>query len=361
MLTGKLFDGFSAQRTAQHFAVLKKLQIEENRQGLDDRQPSVTFVRVDPKEVFIRQGDRADSVYIVLAGHVEVAETMPPGTSHVLACITKGESFGETGVLSAISQRLAAQLPEELRGRRTSACKALDNVELIRISKKAIEALLESDEQLENDLVNRCIDLINANRSDSRLTNSHLRDAFTRQGLYEGQSLFIVDLDKCTRCLECVKACSDSHQGQTRIVFERERFDKYLVPAACRSCHDPLCLNGCPVDAIHRRPLDPRRANQPTLAVFIEDHCIGCGLCAHNCPFDSIQMYDLPVAKASPIDRLAGPTRIARNCDLCESVGGTPRCVYACPHDAAKRVPGHWLTDSLQLNVVVPALGEQRG
>jgi Fe-S-cluster-containing hydrogenase component 2/CRP-like cAMP-binding protein len=361
MLTGKLFGGFSTERTAKHFEVLQSLQIDENRQAFDNLQRSVTFVRVDPKEVFIRQGDRADSVYVVLAGHVEVSEVTPPGTSHVLACVAKGESFGEIGVLSAISKRLAAQLPEGLRGRRTSACKALDNVELIRISREAIEALLESDEQLEDELVNRCIDLIAANRSESRLRNSHLRDEFVRQGLYEGQNLFIVDLEKCTRCLECVKACSDSHEGQTRIVFERERFDKYLVPAACRSCHDPLCLNGCPVDAIHRRPLDPRRANQPTLAVFIEDHCIGCGLCAHNCPFDSIQMYDLPVAQGSPIDRIAGPTRIARNCDLCESVGGTPRCVYACPHDAAKRVPGHWLTDSLQLSMAAPAFSEPRG
>jgi Fe-S-cluster-containing hydrogenase component 2/CRP-like cAMP-binding protein len=361
MLSGKLFDGFSAERTANHFEALKKLQIVENRQADDKQQRSVTFVRVDPKEVFIRQGDRADSVYVVLAGHVEVAEVTPSGTSHVLAYMRKGESFGEIGVLSAISEKLAALLPERLRGRRTSACKALDNVELIRISKGAIEATLKSDEQLEEELVNRCIDMINGNRSESSLRKSHLRDEFTRQGLYEGQSLFIVDLEKCTRCLECVKACSDSHHGQTRIVFERERFDKYLVPAACRSCHDPECLNGCPVDAIHRRPLDARGANQPTLAVFIEDHCIGCGLCAYNCPFDSIQMYDLPVAKGSPIDRVAGPARIARNCDLCESVGGTPRCVYACPHDAAKRVPGHWLTDSLQLNMVVPAFGEPRG
>ena len=256
--------------------------------------------------------------------------------------------------MSAISDELAAQFPERLRGRRTAACKSLDHVELIRISKEAIEAMLKADEQLEDDLVKRCTALIAGNRSDSRLRNSHLRNEFNRQGLYEGQSLFIVDLEKCTRCLECVKACSDSHHGQTRIVFERERFDKFLVPATCRSCHDPVCLNGCPVDAIHRRPLDPRHHDKSTLAVFIEDYCIGCGLCAHNCPFDSIQMWDLPKAQPSPIHQIAGATRVARNCDLCESVGGTPRCVYACPHDAAKRVPGHSLTGMLQLNMIGP-------
>jgi Fe-S-cluster-containing hydrogenase component 2/CRP-like cAMP-binding protein len=361
MLSGKLFDGFSAERTAKHFEELKKLQIDEVRQEGPKRQHSVTFVRVDPKEVFIRQGDRADSVFVILAGHVEVAEMTPSGSNDVRAFLRKGESFGEIGVMSAISAKLAALLPEQLRGRRTSTCKALDNVELIRISKAAVEALLESDRQLQEDLVNRCIELITRNRGESPLSNSHLRQEFTRQGLYQGQSLFLVDLEKCTRCLECVKACSDTHDGQTRIVFEREHFDKYLVPAACRSCHDPECLNGCPVDAIHRRPVDPSRASQPTLAVFIEDHCIGCGLCAHNCPFDSIQMYDLPQAQNGPSHQIAGASRVARNCDLCESVGGTPRCVYACPHDAAKRVPGHWLNGALQLNMVGPSYGEPRG
>ena len=38
---------------------------------------------------------------------------------------------------------------------------------------------------------------------------------------------------------------------------------------------------GCPVDAIHRG-----RHQQ----IVIEDHCIGCGLCAQNCPYGNISM-----------------------------------------------------------------------
>ncbi len=54
-------------------------------------------------------------------------------------------------------------------------------------------------------------------------------------------------------CQECVKACADSHDDVTRLVLEGNRFNEFLVPSSCRSCHDPACLVGCPVDAIHRK------------------------------------------------------------------------------------------------------------
>jgi Fe-S-cluster-containing hydrogenase component 2 len=73
------------------------------------------------------------------------------------------------------------------------------------------------------------------------------------------------------------------------------------------------------------------------MAIFIEDHCIGCGLCAHNCPYGSIHMHELGEGR-----RRAGGTarREATNCDLCESLDGDPRCVKHCPHEAAVRMPG---------------------
>ena len=52
----------------------------------------------------------------------------------------------------------------------------------------------------------------------------------------EAQSLLILDLDKCTRCDACVKACADAHDGVTRLIREGLRFENYLVATSCRQC-----------------------------------------------------------------------------------------------------------------------------
>jgi Fe-S-cluster-containing hydrogenase component 2/CRP-like cAMP-binding protein len=106
-------------------------------------------------------------------------------------------------------------------------------------------------------------------------------------GLMEGQRLMLIDLDRCTRCDECVKACVRTHDDdRTRLFLDGPRFGKYLVPMTCRSCLDPVCMIGCPVGSIHR-------GNNSQ--IVIEDWCIGCEQCAKQCPYGSIQMHDIGV------------------------------------------------------------------
>src|SRR5258708_11625525 len=112
-------------------------------------------------------------------------------------------------------------------------------------------------------------------------------DQFLAQGLMEAQSLLVLDLEKCTRCDQCVRACADAHQGVSRLVREGLRFDKYLVATSCRQCRDPLCMVGCPVGSIRRRN---------TLKVIIEDWSIVSGLCANNSPYETTNPHPLPTA-----------------------------------------------------------------
>jgi len=75
----------------------------------------------------------------------------------------------------------------------------------------------------------------------------------------EAQSLLVLDLEKCTRCDECTKACSDSHSGVTRLIREGLRFDQMaggqLVPIVSRS----LLPGGLP----RGRHSPPRLARDP--------------------------------------------------------------------------------------------------
>jgi len=147
----------------------------------------------------------------------------------------------------------------------------------------------------------------------------------------EAQNLLLIDLERCTRCDLCVKACADAHDGVTRLIRDGLRYDKYLVATSCRSCRDPLCMVGCPVGSIRRRE---------SLEIIIEDWCIGCGLCAQSCPYGNINMHAFAVTTADP----EHPTRTratvkekATTCDLNRNQQ-EPACVYVCPHSAAMRV-----------------------
>ena len=159
-------------------------------------------------------------------------------------------------------------------------------------------------------------------RSDSEI--NPLTAEFVEQGLYEGQSILVLDMDLCTRCDECTKGCIREHGDEshglpiTRLLRDGLRFGDYLVATSCRSCTDPHCMSGCPVDSIHRGK---------HLQIVIEDHCIGCGLCASNCPYGNIFM----VPNQRRIVEVLDPTqprgtRIiaqlkAATCDLCDAEG----------------------------------------
>ena len=180
------------------------------------------------------------------------------------------------------------------------------------------------------------------NRNRLKMVQNVPVDSFLSQGLLEAQSLLILDLERCTRCDQCVRACADAHEGVSRLIRDGLRWDKYLVATSCRHCKDPLCMVGCPVGSIRRRN---------NLEIIIEDWCIGCGLCANNCPYGNINMHPFDVQVedlAHPGKKVAEVRTKATACNLCLDQD-EPSCVYACPHDAAHRVnPREFFAEQLR-------------
>jgi Fe-S-cluster-containing dehydrogenase component len=214
---------------------------------------------------------------------------------------------------------------------------ALDPVEVVRIPGEAFRELGERFPAIRDRLAAGCVAMLTANRKSPPVRHDHLGD-FVDQGLHQGQKLLVLDLVACTRCDECTRACADSHgDGVSRLLRVGQRFGDYLVATSCRSCRTPYCMDGCPVDAIHRTATG--------LEVRIDDHCIGCGLCEQNCPYGSIQMVprnDRDAERGS----IAAVARRAVNCDLCHDLvpaGADPFCVASCPHEAAFRWDGERL------------------
>jgi CRP-like cAMP-binding protein/Fe-S-cluster-containing hydrogenase component 2 len=286
---------------------------DEFIEGLRER---VELLRFTPGQVICRQGEAADSFYLVRIGFVKVSQTHAGGEM-VLAYLSRGEYFGETALLEDTV--------------RSATCTALDHVEVVRISAEDFASMTRQFPGVRQKLAQVGQERVRMNHETLVMINSTPLDSFLKQGLMEAQSLLLLDLDSCTRCDACVKACADAHDGVTRLVREGLRFDHYLVATSCRQCLDPLCMVGCPVGSIRRRN---------SLEVIIEDWCIGCGLCAENCPYGNINMHPFNVftdVPGMPGQKKAMVKQKATSCDLCSDFA-EPSCVYACPHDAAHRV-----------------------
>ncbi len=283
---------------------------------IEHLKESVELVRFAPGQVIARQGDAADSFYLVRIGFVKISENYPGGEL-VLAYLSRGDYFGEIGLLGGSV--------------RTATCTALDHVEVVRVSGDDFREMVERFPNVRRGLEAVAEERRSANAQRMQMVHSVPIDQFLSQGLMEAQSLLVLDLQNCTRCDACVNACADAHDGVTRLVRDGLRFDHYLVATSCRQCRDPLCMVGCPVGSIRRRN---------SLEVIIEDWCIGCGLCARNCPYGNINLHPFEVMSDDPEHagrQKATIKQKATSCDLCTHLE-EPSCVYACPHDAAHRV-----------------------
>jgi CRP-like cAMP-binding protein/Fe-S-cluster-containing dehydrogenase component len=278
---------------------------------IDSLCDAAELVRFNKGDVICRQGEVADAFYLVRIGFVKVSEDHPEGEL-VLAYLGRGGYFGEIGLLG--------------REPRVATCVALDHVEVVRIRAADFHRMVDAFPAIRRNLEAVAAQHLEQNRQRLHAASAVPLDTFLAQGLMEAQSLLLLDLEKCTRCDQCVRACADAHGGVTRLIREGLRFDKYLVATSCRQCRDPLCMIGCPVGSIRRRN---------SLEVIIEDWCIGCGLCAKNCPYGNINLHPFDVA--DPESGRAVVRKKATSCDLCTDQA-EPSCVYACPHDAAHRV-----------------------
>lgn len=335
-------------RGATLFADLGAETIDEIITALE---PHVVLERFEPGQTIFEQGAEADAFYFVRTGFVRVSQDRPGGTFD-RSYVGQGECFGETALLGSVSLEVA-RLELEVYGRndrRTATCTALDHVELLRFDKQVFLKLLNDFPPLATRLVAKAVSHLTGDRPAVRQVEEPPIREFLEQGLYQAQSLLVLDLEKCTRCDECSKACADVHDGVTRLVREGLRFDQFLVASSCRTCHDPYCTRYCPVDAIHPKTSLHRAGARE---MVIEDHCIGCGLCAENCPYGNINMSPIdPILREDPTapgQQVAVVHQQATTCDMCRHTSdGQPSCVYACPHDAAHRWDGREFWDRWQ-------------
>jgi Fe-S-cluster-containing hydrogenase component 2/CRP-like cAMP-binding protein len=274
-------------------------------------QQSAELLSFDPGEQIIEQDTVGDAFYLVRGGYVKVA--VRAGASNLaITYLRKGDYAGELSLL------MDEPWPFSLF--------ALEHVEMVKIARVDFERIVEQHEAV-RDLLWQAVVLRLKERGvalRNPLSAQYLQMAMDT-GLIHGESVLLIDLNTCTRCDDCVRACADTHGGTPRFIREGPRFRQWSIPTACYQCTDPVCMIGCPTGAI-TRPVG-------SLEVTInKDTCIGCHNCVKRCPWDNI----VEVPYSSPT--LQRDIELATKCDLCLGRSQGPACVQMCPHGSATRI-----------------------
>lgn len=290
------------------------------------------------------EGNYAGALWIVRSGFARLSRRQGAG-HRTLAYLGKGQMFGLREICHNRQHNShAAPLPYQ------ESLRAIGYVDLLRIPKPII---------LEHVLpFVRAIDLpavIEAPRYefgqpvlDAPLVHetseieTGLLEFLVDQRLINGHQAMMIDMHRCTRCDDCVKACASTHGGQPVFVRQGPQYGRWMFANACMHCEDPVCMIGCPTGAIHRD-------SETGLVQINATTCIGCKSCAESCPYENIRMVNRRDTRGRMLmDQASGQLLLqASKCDLCATATGQPACQSACPHDALVRLD---LTDTASLS-----------
>lgn len=314
----------------------------------DLREARSATERVQKEPLILREGDYVNGLLVIRGGFVRVSRVYNH-SEQTIAYLGKGQHYGLKEILHNARQpqyQVPAQyslravgyvdmllLPTHLVERHVLPTLASAQVKAHALEKAAGRVPFREPEGLRQRL------------------GPGILEFFLEKRTINGSATMLIDLDRCTRCDDCVRACASTHDGNPRFVRQGHRHESIQMVQACMHCHDPICMIPCPTGAIHRKEAGE--------VVINDDTCIGCASCANNCPYDNIQMVPIreadgtlqfPVAvdekgevardaKGGAVSVTeAGPILRATKCDLCQEHHGGPACQRACPHDALVRI-----------------------
>lgn len=310
--------------------------------------------QIESEPVIAIEGEYLGGLYMIRSGFVRVSRRRGDG-HHTLTYLGKGDYFGFSEILQFANAGSSVPWQHSFR--------AIGYVDLLQIpTSDVIQYILphwpNSDEgakrgrdnaarvvatmpaqlQPKTPFSDPTIDLFEpwarsaVSIHEAAPEHQQRLEQFVQRRLINGEQAMLIDLDRCTRCDDCVRACADTHQGNPRFMRTGPVVGHHMVANACMHCTDPVCLIGCPTGAIGRE--------HSTGVVQINDNtCIGCGTCAQSCPYENIRMVEIFDQQfRQQVDERQLPILKATKCDLCVDYSGGPACQNACPHDALVRI-----------------------
>ena len=272
--------------------------------------------------IIAQEGTPAQALHLIRSGFARLS--IQYGNGHrTIAYLGKGKMFGMAELHGTYKLKRDIPLRYSLR--------AVGYVDILTITKQTV-----LDHILPHISAERIPDFDpyprKSNGPSEAPIDARTLDFLVDHRLVNGTQTMLIDLDQCTRCDDCVRACASTHDNNPRFIRQGPKHDHLMIANACMHCVDPVCMIGCPTGAIAREG--------ETGTVCINDNtCIGCTTCAQSCPYDAIRMVEIrDESGAFYIDESSQlPILRATKCDLCQDAGIDPACQSACPHDALIR------------------------
>lgn len=141
---------------------------------------------------------------------------------------------------------------------------------------------------------------------------------------------FFFNQERCVGCKTCQIACKDKNDLAIGVLFRHvQSFETGVFPtpssyhfsASCNHCLEPICVQVCPIGAMHVDEEDGTVQPNPSI-------CIGCKYCVDACPYGN--------------PRYIEEAMVVLKCDACQSwryKGEELACVAACPARALEFGP----------------------
>jgi Fe-S-cluster-containing dehydrogenase component/CRP-like cAMP-binding protein len=319
---------------AEHLAAVAEATVFETHGNFDWHDEFEMAVRRRPGDAIVdepliaEEETPADGLILIRSGFARLSRRYGHG-HRTAAYLGRGQVFGLTEALQAAGTGLRVEWSQSLR--------ALGYVDVLRIPQEALERHvfphLSADALARMHQPQLGESLTQEGSPGGDELDQSLLEFLVDRRLMNGQQAMVIDLDRCTRCDDCVRACAATHDNNPRFTRQGPRLGPLMVAQACMHCIDPVCMIGCPTGAIGRDPA--------TGVVQINDRtCIGCSTCAQGCPYDNIKMVEIRDRRGALLVDAATqqPLAKATKCDLCIDLPGGPACQRACPHDALVRL-----------------------
>ena len=179
-----------------------------DRPTLQELAATVDLVSAGPDDILVREGDKADALYLVRSGFVKLQQTLGDGEIAV-SYLSKGMTLGEVELLVATE------------GKWLVSAVSVEYSELVRIPREAFDDILAPISEVQDGLWQVATERIRETGKNRRdISGSQSIQIALDTGLVEGSSVLVIDLEACTRCDDCVRACAATHEGRPRFVRE---------------------------------------------------------------------------------------------------------------------------------------------